>query len=599
MLTRLPQEVFDMIAGMLPYKTDLKALSLVSRDVYTAVAPTLWRSLSIRVDDAQLAEGCITSCIDLKPPCVGNGDSFIRHVHRLTFESEHRRLFYGLIAKCPHKMMDENDRNTFLHAYADNHMWFGGTVGEIIEDIPPDQLSEFVWNLGICLPDNLLSSKGLLAIEQPLIRSLRLHTSTEPECDNGIDLEQASSHWEAADNNDISPWPFRRLKQLAWIGPKSSDILTGTLASAIQHNSEHLEELELDLVKYYPLVWRPPPSETTKERIKQFFAAKVFFLGDAMAAGQPPLKALEFLSLSHFPLAAHLASKLVDISQLRSLILRSCLGWVEFLTAMTSSGLPIRLKVLEVVSQGFVDGRAREVLTNFINAFEGLEELYIWWPIGQIVSTNDWDGIASGHRATLKRLIHCDCGACISVVKNGFGMECIGTRRLTKVFTDELSKAPRAKQTLKFLHTRYKYIWNGEHLGESPSWLRPDLERSSESVAYSLTDEEDASRRTWLAQPPASWLAEWAFGPDGLPSLEAVALGPTSHPENDPHYTDKKVEEENIILCRSVPGARVGQSNFNVPRRGGRLWTKIVDEYGTFMRACPHNNNPLVTKEGI
>lgn len=71
---------------------------------------------------------------------------------------------------------------------------------------------------------------------------------------------------------------------------------------------------------------------------------------------------------------------------------------------------------------------------------------------------------------------------------------------------------------------------------------------------------------------PLLWFAEWAFGPDGPPLLEAVAYGRFSH--------GGRTHANNLILCPT-------RDWFRTVPRDGREWVCIVAKYRNVLEACP------------
>lgn len=71
---------------------------------------------------------------------------------------------------------------------------------------------------------------------------------------------------------------------------------------------------------------------------------------------------------------------------------------------------------------------------------------------------------------------------------------------------------------------------------------------------------------------PLLWFAEWAFGPDGPPLLEAVAYGRFSH--------GGRTHADNLILCPT-------RDWFRTVPRDSHEWVGIVAKYRNVLEACP------------
>lgn len=90
--------------------------------------------------------------------------------------------------------------------------------------------------MGTCIPQEVLGSNGIVTLRQSgRLRSL--HLITHPECLDSDGYE---------DEIDLSP--FRQLRSLCWKGPSPGYI--EVLSAALQSNSLHLQELELDFVDW-------------------------------------------------------------------------------------------------------------------------------------------------------------------------------------------------------------------------------------------------------------------------------------------------------------------------------------------------------------
>lgn len=247
------------------------------------------------------------------------------------------------------------------------------------------------WNLGTCVPPEILGADGVIPQKQPLIRSLRLTTDFtclhyfDAEC--GIDLSR-----------------FRQLRQLSWKAPNADNL--DTLSVAIRNNSTHLEKLELDFVHWQKLQddlgYYDDNDDTSGILPQNYFIRRVLFLNKR--SPRPLLPANRVLSLSQVPIAAEMTD-VVNFDILVSLTLRICLGWDRFLQRVTQLNVPINLKTLEIQESSSVScSWTEDILADFLNAFEGLEELYISH-VGPVPALDFWNRIIHRH-TTLKRFVH-------------------------------------------------------------------------------------------------------------------------------------------------------------------------------------------------
>lgn len=143
-----------------------------------------------------------------------------------------------------------------------------------------------------------------------------------------------------------------------------------------------------------------------------------------------------------------------------------------------------------------------------------------------------------------------------------------------------LSARPRS---LKLLHLRQSkadfrdrmYPTNFFDLVTEPKESSGDGASSSDnaSVIYPLRLNEQLRR-----------LAEWAFGPDGIPSLKVIACGDYAYGGRPSQKTDSV----DVILCRPKPGSQEGfriLTRFDDECREER--EEIIDDYRDFLGACP------------
>lgn len=96
-------------------------------------------------------------------------------------------------------------------------------------------------------------------------------------------------------------------------------------------------------------------------------------------------------------------------------------------------------------------------------------------------------------------------------------------------------------------------------------WQSSDPPSSADNIALSRSLQE---------------LAQWAFGPDGLPSLRVIACGDFPH--------EGRYRRHNVLLCRDS-----GSSDEGLPFRRvvdtemDQLLLDLFEEYSDFLQACP------------
>ncbi|EWG55688.1 hypothetical protein FVEG_17571 [Fusarium verticillioides 7600] len=216
------------------------------------------------------------------------------------------------------------------------------------------------WGLGTCIPTPILGSNGIVARQQSSLRTLNL--TTYPFCQRYSSRERKI---------DLSA--FRHLLNLSWRG-LSSDKLR-VFATGLKNNKSHLETLELDLVDW-PHLRKALGYWNDNERVRRMRARNCMnkmILGLDIHSPHITFPNLHTLVLSHVPLTATLVQS-INFEVLRSLTIRSCPQWYDFVLAITRQRIPERLKKLELqeswpkndaATDEFEDGDPSEVLLEY------------------------------------------------------------------------------------------------------------------------------------------------------------------------------------------------------------------------------------------
>lgn len=332
-----------------------------------------------------------------------------------------------------------------------------------------------------------------------------------------------------------------------------------------------------------------------------------------------------------------------DIGGLRALRLRNCGGWDIFLKDIVRLCLPIGLKALEILAKpGMLSCDADEVLSKFLAAFDGLEELYVCLK-GHLPTNLVWPGVIN-HRATLKRFVHhlrmvdfnsefnqeideADLGLNVGVVflesLDKIQLEAMGLsiglqdmvsfsesgwypRQEYEIKTEPgqvqyLLPSARSK-SLKFLHLRqsgadlntqdskfFERVIEQEG-GNSDGGINSDEKGGSDEDSCSERDSSgdgdsssDEVSESYRLQPQLRRLAEWAFGPDGISSLKLIACGDFAYRGRPSGF--KHVD---VILCRPAAGSEEGfriLDRFDESSREERK--EIIHAYRNFLDVCP------------
>ncbi|KAF4969838.1 hypothetical protein FSARC_2996 [Fusarium sarcochroum] len=503
-----------------------------------------------------------------------------------------------------------------------------------------NQLDNFSWNYTTCIPSEVLE---LLTLKQPTIRGLSF--VTDPFCGR-------FNRWSGTSDVDLSS--FRQLRRLSWKAPMGSHF--DDTATTILNNAHHLEEIELELqswsrereVMESRIINREDGSgDWNKTPASTVLARQIFGLQTRTPDSRPRpyYPKIRSLTLTRLPLKDEVTGQEVtaasfNLGILRSLTLRMCPFWMHLLTSFLESGVAPKLKTLEILdfylqTPHSAAMRKTTVITNFIDSFTGLEELFVSH-CGLASALDFWEHVA-GHGSTLKRLVHhqrttdrdeelmssrmgkdlqdfamsqMDRDRIIQdPSQNPFSrldLEFIGLTCAPKYLRDVLLPFV-LKSSLKVLHIRH----TGVNASPSPSWVfnkaldlkLTEAESSGKSVSHITmpSDERDAKNRKTIAIDPEEitiaikerkdWktpplqhhfrvFADWVFGPEGIRSLEYIAVGDLSR--------GNRYEKDNALVCRAVEG----ESRFRVisQRSGGLEWRDIKSRFGNALEACPVEN---------
>lgn len=134
----------------------------------------------------------------------------------------------------------------------------------------------------------------------------------------------------------------------------------------------------------------------------RFFADHI--LGLHRRRPRPLLPQLRVLNLTQVPLVAAIAHA-INFDTLRSLTLRMCPGWCDFVKTTLELRVPLQLIALEIQETDNVSrGLGEDIIQDLLNGFEGLEDLFIS-QVGPLDTLGLWSIIARRH-PTLRRFVH-------------------------------------------------------------------------------------------------------------------------------------------------------------------------------------------------
>lgn len=140
-----------------------------------------------------------------------------------------------------------------------------------------------------------------------------------------------------------------------------------------------------------------------------------------------------------------------------------------------------------------------------------------------------------------------------------------------------LLRSPRST-SLELLHLRQSRVDLNINVSEF-------FERVTEQEGSSSDQggSGDQSSESYRLRTPLRHLAQWAFGPDGIPSLKFIACG-------DYAYGGRSSGSErvDVILCRPKAGSKKAFRILDrFDDRAKEERTSIIDVYRDFLEACP------------
>ena len=270
-----------------------------------------------------------------------------------------------------------------------------------MSDLVINHCSHFTrWDLGACIPNGLLHRNGL-TLRQKKIETVSL--ATDGSC--GTFLTNRYS---------IDLGKLKALRSLTWKGINKSNNFH-SLGECIKVNKQGMETLVLDLIdwkgtehEYFDGLRRTNGS--IESYTNNFFARDILELipGDEKTI-LPHLSTLSLSAVS-FQDAQEEMLHALNISRLRSLKLWNCPHSLDLLQTIVSGAHAMRLRSFELVldvgrySEQEIHGDVfHRIISGFLNAFRGLEDVYL-----MLTDYTDWRTIfhaIMGHVSTLDRLV--------------------------------------------------------------------------------------------------------------------------------------------------------------------------------------------------
>ncbi|KLP22008.1 uncharacterized protein LW94_3265 [Fusarium fujikuroi] len=351
MLEQLPQEIFDFILNLLSMD-DVKNLSLTSKHLHSATLEAVWESIVIPAWNKNGIFGIKLADFPLDRILLA------RHIYLRFIDEDYSRI-------CLHSQKLQLCREA-----ADESIIARPAAFSSVEEILISLLEE-------CEKDYWKSFRNM-------------YTGKVPE--TAIDLSA-----------------FTHLLDISWRGLNSENLKT--LAIALRNNKSHLESLELDLIDW-PHMRRELGYQSDSEvvhglKARDYINEKVFGLDKLSPCIKFPN--LHTLVLSQVPLSATLAET-VDFEILKSLTIRSCPLWYEFVLTMAQRKIPVKLRKLELQEswpkndEGSIYMDEDDPIAFLLDSFEGLEEFYLS-QVGGMRSILTWHHVCH-HKSTLKIFVN-------------------------------------------------------------------------------------------------------------------------------------------------------------------------------------------------
>ncbi|OJJ77880.1 hypothetical protein ASPBRDRAFT_113684 [Aspergillus brasiliensis CBS 101740] len=408
-----------------------------------------------------------------------------------------------------------------------------------------NQLQSFRWNLGMCIPDTLMSGDELSFLRnQNKIRSLTL--VTDFYCDYSM--------------GSVSLVQFPELKSLTWKGlNRYSDL--ECLKDYIRDHGHQIVSLTLDLVDYYLAAgsWTLTILQSHESLPDNFLFQEVL---NANPEDEPVIfPSLEYIDLSaiSFANAGIEMPFFHNFESLKTLKLRSCVREIDWLEMVSNSGNRVKLKCFELSRFDSGSTATTETICKFIERASELETLCL-----VLFEPTDWESImsAASSCSSLTRLVVHSLAvedeednvhhgvpwpSGWEQLLQGRQMTCFGTSTPPGILASQL-QGMQNRPLCKLLHIR-----------------------ATGTMITNLFRDQGMMRGTTYEFDVFNF-AKWAFSADGLPNLSVLAWGDFSY--------EGRYSKFNMLLCRSETGCR--------PLSPSDVWLwGLVNDNMDMLAACP------------
>lgn len=587
-------------------RNDLASLRLVSKSWNEVATPVLFHALII-----QAADECAVYQLDSRPYERLEKESFdclqlVRHFRIWA------PFHDGLEGRCSHNILRMDAEHDLpgggVKAMSDRLM-------PLLKQLKPRALRSFwytspwrisklmltscSWDLGSCIPEEILGADGYLSREQPELEHLSLNTGT-PTDRNWVNGGFYNVKTQAALTLDC----FRHLRSFSWTGARMLQELT-SLRLLLAANRTILETLELDFIVWHEMraasgtgTWRV----ALERDLPGFFTTYVLPLSPDPSINSFP--ALTTLSLTAvcFPKNPAATFPAFDFGQLRALKLHRCKNAHRLLRTVVEASQALKLESLDLVMDDVAGKEDLGVssLTAFLQSFNSLRQLYLLiTPSGRVTTEQYFHSILF-HAVTMKRLVYHDGNypGQVSIPPSMDGLFPFvppdygpsgATHPLMQQLTleslgccDSLSRLSELRkdwtpysstQSLKLLHIRRS---------------KDNIERSLRDMIVNWTVNgivEPVVGGKYSAEFIANFelfdFVRWAFGPRGLPMLRILAFGDFSY---DGRHKDRCLL---FYRQRSSPPHRNLSHGFRLASRDNVISFSGIDKPFDFLSACP------------
>ncbi|PYH37434.1 uncharacterized protein BO87DRAFT_413525 [Aspergillus neoniger CBS 115656] len=467
MLDRLPPEVL-LIALEYITRHDLNNICRVSKHLYAIAVPLLYKSVTLTSNRSGISE------------TWNHVDSLLRApafpvdllVHMRDIDIQENRSSPG--NGCLHNYTwlrqfiwtnneldeDAHDYHKEERIYRDEIRYLSSKLLQVFSRCAADRLQRFSWNVGTCLPSEVLGDSGYLILNQRKLVAIHLRT-------------------------------------------------------ALKSNAFHLTQMGLGVTDI--------SGDEVTQSIQSMLAKEILDMYDLRTAFRfPVLQYLSFYYMDLTPIS-HVLSSIFNVTSLLSLSLRLCKSWEYALLNFLNSGSRIALKSLTLETDMRRAGEDSVLaLPAFLKSFEGLEELYISVlcfespvPVWRSVFTHketlrklvcqqlhidgyqsEEHGLYLGATGFLEQLTGADQNPFVGPRLEFLGISSNDFDTLKSILT-----SPSIKAYIRVLHLRRcEEFYDQSYLINSDCW---DDIRNNKLPSF----------RQFLA---------WAFGPEGPPELQAV-----------------------------------------------------------------------------